>query len=142
MDVRDMTPAQLRAMADEKEARSGGITADEHERRLSVVRGEAPEEAPTEVPADTTVRHAVVDGIEIDVDMRTIMDIRTMRIIGRARKGSDEDATFAAIELFDRLLGDQRERVERELSDADGFCPVERYVSFAMRLFEEVGAKN
>lgn len=160
MDARDMTPAQLRAMADEMESKSVGITADEHERRISVVRGGAPDEtsreherelekmwedaAPTsdETKDPGYMRHVTVDGIKVDVDMRVIMDIRTMRIIGRARKGSDEDATFASIELFDRILGDQREEVEAALSDEDGFCPVDQYVTFAMRLFEEVGAKN
>ena len=34
MDARDMTPAQLRAMADEMEAKAPGITAGEHERAL------------------------------------------------------------------------------------------------------------
>ena len=139
-----MTPGQLRAMADEMERSAAGIDADEHERRLAMVRGGAPDEGAGGAAGtvNPTVRHVEVDGIPVDVDMRVVSDVRTMRTIGRARKGTDEDATFAALELFDRILGDQRGRVERELSDADGFCGVDRYVSFAMRLFEEVGAKN
>ena len=123
MDARDMTPAQLRAMADEMETKTPGITADEHER-------------------PGYMRHVTVDGIDVDVDMRVIADIRTMRIIADVQGKDDAESAFAAIKLFDRILGDQREAVEEALSDADGYCPVERYVDFAMRLFEAVGAKN
>ena len=116
MEVIDgMTPDQLRAMADEME---GG------ERRPGYMR------------------RAEVDGIEVDVDMRIIADIRTMRIIADVQGKDDDESAFAAIRLFDRILGDQREAVEKALSDEDGFCPVEKYVTFAMRLFEAVGAKN
>ena len=114
MEVIDgMTPDQLRAMADKMEAKTPGY-----------------------------MRCVEVDGIEVDVDMRIIADIRTMRIIADVQGRDDTASAFAAIRLFDRILGDQRERVEAALSDADGYCPVERYVNFAMRLFEAVGAKN
>ena len=65
-----------------------------------------------------------------------------MRIIADVQGKDDAESAFAAIKLFDRILGDQREEVEKALSDEDGFCPVDRYVTFAMRLFEAVGAKN
>lgn len=116
MEIIDgMTPAQLRAMADEME---GGGARPGYMRRVEV------------------------DGITVDVDMRVIADIRTMRIIADVQGKNDADSAFAAIKLFDRILGDQREMVEKALSDADGYCPVDRYVNFAMRLFEAVGAKN
>lgn len=116
MEVIDgMTPDQLRAMADEMEG--GGARPG-------------------------YMRHVEVDGIEVDVDMRVIADIRTMRIIADVQGKDDSESAFAAIRLFDRILGDQRDAVEDALSDEDGFCPVERYVGFAMRLFEAVGAKN
>lgn len=116
MEVIDgMTPDQLRAMADEME---GGVTRPGYMRR------------------------AEVDGIAVDVDMRVVADIRTMRIIADVQGKDDAESAFAAIKLFDRILGDQREAVEKALSDEDGFCPVDRYVAFAMRLFEAVGAKN
>ena len=160
MDARDMSPAQLRAMADEMEAKAPGITADEHERRISVVRGGSPDETRREderalekmwegaANLDDApkrpgyMRHASVDGIEVDVDMRVIADIRTMRIIADVQGKGDAESAFAAIRLFDRILGDQRAEVEKALSDEDGYCPVEKYVEFAMRLFEAVGAKN
>ena len=116
MEVIDgMTPDQLRAMADEMEG--GGVRPG-------------------------YMRRVEVDGITVDVDMRVISDIRTMRIIADVQGRDDTASAFAAIRLFDRILGDQRERVEKALSDADGYCPVDRYVNFAMRLFEAVGAKN
>lgn len=116
MEVIDgMTPDQLRAMADEMEG-----------------EGKRP----------GYMRRVEVDGITVDVDMRVISDIRTMRIIAEMHGKDDSESAFAAIKLFDRILGEQRDAVEKALSDADGFCPVERYVSFAMRLFEAVGAKN
>ena len=113
--IEGMTPEQLRAMADEME---GGDKRPGY------------------------MRHVTVDGIAVDVDMRVITDIRTMRIIADVQGRDDAESAFAAIRLFDRILGAQRETVEAALSDEDGFCPVERYVTFAMRLFEEVGAKN
>ena len=132
MDARDMTPAQLRAMADEMEAKTHGITADEHERALEKMwEGAAPTSDEPKRPG--YMRRVEVDGIEVDVDMRIIADVQ-----GK----DDSESAFAAIRLFDRILGDQRERVEKALSDADGYCPVDRYVNFAMRLFEAVGAKN
>lgn len=116
MEVIDgMTPEKLRAMADEME---GGGARPGYMRRVEV------------------------DGITVDVDMRVISDIRTMRIIADVQGKDDSESAFAAIKLFDRILGEQRETVESALSDADGFCSVERYISFAMRLFEAVGAKN
>lgn len=116
MEVIDgMTPEQLRAIADEMEG-----------------AGQRP----------GYMRRVEVDGIAVDVDMRVIADIRTMRIIADVQGKDDAESAFAAIKLFDRILGEQRETVGSALSDADGFCPVERYISFAMRLFEAVGAKN
>lgn len=157
MEVIDgITPEQLRAMADKIEAKSCGITAEEHERRIRAARGEDWDEA-TRVTEKTWesaakldeepkrpgyMRRVEVDGITVDVDMRVIADIRTMRIIADVQGKDDAESAFAAIKLFDRILGDQREDVEAALSDEDGFCPVERYVTFAMRLFEAVGAKN
>lgn len=160
MYAQDMTPAQLRAMADEMEAKSVGVTADEHERRISVLRGGAPDDARREderalekmwedaAERDDApkrpgyMRRVTVDGITIDVDMRVIADIRTMRIVADVRGRDDADSTFDAIKLFDRILGDQREAVEDALSDEDGFCLIDRYGEFAMRVFEAVGAKN
>lgn len=113
-DVIEYTPEQLRALADEMdgaERKSGHI------------------------------RHVTVSGIGVDVDMRVIGDIRTMRQVGKIQKGGD-DGVFAAIDLFDRILGDQRGEVEERLADADGFVPVDDYVSFCMAVFEAVGAKN
>lgn len=116
MEVIDgMTPDQLRAMADEME---GSVQRPGYMRRVEV------------------------DGITVDVDMRVIADIRTMRIVAGVQGKDDSESAFAAIRLFDRILGDQRESVEKALSDEDGFCPMEKYVEFAMRLFEAVGAKN
>ena len=142
MEVIDgMTPDQLRAMADKMEAKTHGITADEHERALEKMWEDA---APTsdEPKRPGYMRCVEVDGIAVDVDMRIIADIRTMRIIADVQGKNDAESAFAAIRLFDRILGDQREAVEKALSDADGYCPVDRYVNFAMRLFEAVGAKN
>lgn len=113
--IEGMTPEQLRAMADEMEG-----------------TGQRP----------GYMRRVEVDGITVDVDMRVIADIRTMRIIADVQGKDDAESAFAAIKLFDRILGDQREAVEAALSDADGYCPVDRYVAFAMLLFEAVGAKN
>lgn len=114
-DVIDYTPAQLRALADEMD---GGSDA-----------------------RPGNVRRITVDGIAIDVDMRGIGDIRTLRKVREAQKGGS-DAAFAALDLFDAILGTQRERVERELQDDDGYLSSERYMTFCSHVFEAVGAKN
>lgn len=110
------TPAQLRAMADEME-------------------GKQQEQRPA------TVRHVEVEGIGLDIDMRTVGDIRTLRLVRDARKGGD-DAVFAALDLFDALLGDKRAEVEKALEDEDGYIPADSYVDFCAKVFEAVGAKN
>lgn len=109
-----MTPDQLRAMADEMDGADAPLG---HVRRVEV------------------------DGIRLDVDMRVVSDIRTLRMIRDVQKGG-EGAAFVALDLFDRLLGDQRERVEVELSDGDGFCDADAYLTFCTHVFEAVGAKN
>lgn len=138
MDAKDLTPDQLRAIADEMEARGKGITSDEHERRVSAIRGGKPCE---EEVRPGYMRHIVIDGIPLDIDMRMVSDIRTMRMIGEIQKGG-EGSAFAALELSDRILGDQLGAVEDALSDADGYCPADKYCEFAVRIFEAVGAKN
>ena len=142
MEVIDgMTPAQLRAMADEMEGKTPDDARRDHERALEKMwEGAAPTSDEPKRPG--YMRRVEVDGIEVDVDMRIIADIRTMRIIADVQGRDDTASAFAAIRLFDRILGDQREAVEAALSDADGYCPVDRYVDFAMRIFEAVGAKN
>ena len=76
-----MTPAQLRRMADEMEASaSRGITADEHERRLSAIRGFSEVEEPV---APGYMRHVEVDGIRLDIDMRRVKDLRTLRLVAK-----------------------------------------------------------
>lgn len=110
----DYTPDELRAMADEMEGRAA---------------------------EPSTVRHVEVDGIGLDVDMRAVGDIRTFRLVKDAQRGGEE-AAFAAIELFDAILGEQVEKVEKALADADGYVSAEVYIGFCAKVFEAVGAKN
>ena len=113
MEENAMTPDQLRALADEMEADA----------------------------RPGYMRRIEIDGIPLEIDMRAMADIHALRAIGEIQKGG-EGSTFAAVELFDRILGDQREAVEDALSDADGYCPADAYCEFAVRIFEAVGAKN
>lgn len=87
------------------------------------------------------IRHVEVDGIGVDVDMRVVGDIRTLRLVGKAGKDGSE-GFFATVELFDTVLGDQVERVERALADGSGNVPAAKYLAFCERVFEAVGAKN
>lgn len=112
--IEGATPEQLRAMADEMEG-----------------AGQRP----------GYMRRVEIDGIPLDVDMRVVSDIRTLRLIRDVQKNGD-DAAFKALDLFDRVLGDQRGRVEAALADADGYCPADAYLTFCTRIFEAVGAKN
>lgn len=141
MDARSMTPEQLRELAAQMEEGRAGADADEHERRISVIRGDKPAEAGEEEARPGNMRRIEVDGIPLDIDMRAVSDIRTLRAIGEIQKGGN-GSTFAAVELFDRILGDCREAVEAALSDEDGYCPADAYCDFAVRIFEAVGAKN
>lgn len=124
MEIIDgMTPEQLRAMADEMDARRENERADAAPRRFGYMR------------------RVEIDGIPLDVDMRVVSDIRTLRLIRDVQKDGG-DAAFKALDLFDRVLGDQRGRVEAALADADGYCPADAYLAFCTRIFEAVGAKN
>lgn len=117
MEVIDgsLTPERLRAMADEMEGR--------------------------EPARPGYMRRVEVDGIALDVDMRVVKDVRTLRLVGEIQKGGP-DSAFKMLDLFDLLLGDKRAEVEGKLADADGFTDAERYMAFCEKVFEAVGAKN
>lgn len=112
--VPEMTAEQLRAMAD---------AMDAEEQRPGYMR---------------TVD---VDGVAVDVDMRVVGDIRTLRLIAAVDKGGP-DAVQNIMRLFDRLFGEQQDRIIDALSDEDGFCPAQRFTEFCVHLLNEVGAKN
>ena len=114
-DFKDMTPEELRALAAALEAKTEALEPNR--------------------------RRVTVDGITLDVDVHVISDIRTLRLVRDIQRTGD-DAVFAALDLFDLLLGDQRDRVEKALEDADGHVDAERYIEFCGRVFEAVGAKN
>ena len=140
MDARDMTPAQLRAMADEMEVNTSGITAREHERALEKMwEGAAPTSDEPKRPG--YMRTVDVDGITVDVDMRVVGDIRTLRLIASVDRGGP-DAVQNIMRLFDRLFGEQQDRIIDALSDDDGFCSAQRFTEFCVHLLSEVGAKN
>ncbi len=135
MDARDMTPEQLRAMADEMEHKDGGVDADEHERRLTALRGGAAD------PAPGYMRRVTMDGIDLDIDMRRVKDLRTLRLVARINAGGP-DALEATLDLADFILGDQAEKVVASITDADGFMDAERYTDIFTKVFKAVGAKN
>ena len=123
MDADKMTPEELIALAEEKGSPKGG---------MRVVAGS---------PKPPTVRTVEVDGVTVDVDMRLITDIRTVRKLREIERLGDRGG-MEALDLFDRVLGDQAERVIDALSDEDGFCSVEAYSTFVGHVFRAVGAKN
>lgn len=120
MGMENITPEMLREMAEKMERGDGDVLDFE--------------------PAKPKpyVRHVDVDGVSIDIDMRRVKDYRAMSLIAKVEAGD----SFAAITLFDFLLGDQRESAIEQLSDDDGFCDAERFVAFCARLLDAVGAKN
>lgn len=118
----NLTPEQLRELADKMEQEgSGAIDYNDLTEQVKPY-----------------VRIVELDGIKVKIDMRRVKDYRTVAMIARIDKGE----TFAAVELFDFLLGDERDKVINALSDADGFCDAEVFIKFCTRLLEEVGAKN
>lgn len=123
MGMDEITPEMLREMAARIESDDNKVIDLERE-----------------AIADTKpyIRHAEIDGVSLDVDMRRVRDYRAMSLIAKVESGD----SFAAITLFDFLLGDQRGSAIDQLSDADGFCDAERFVQFCGKLLNEVGAKN
>lgn len=118
----NLTPEQLRELADKMEQEgSGAIECSDSTEQVKPY-----------------VRIVELDGIKVKIDMRRVKDYRTVAMIARIDKGE----TFAAVELFDFLLGDEQDKVIEKLSDADGFCDAETFVTFCTRLLEKVGAKN
>lgn len=82
-----------------------------------------------------------VDGLELDIDMRAVEDIRTLRLIAKVEK-EGEEGVFAAVDLFDFILGDQVEKVMDHLKDEEGFVPSTAYSAFCADVLKAVGAKN
>ena len=83
-----------------------------------------------------------VDGVDLSIDRRAVKDIRTFRLIGEVEQGGSR-APFAAVELFDFLLGDeQRRAVEKELADEAGFVDSDRYALLLVKLLSSPELKN
>lgn len=151
MEATELTPQQLRELADRMERGSAAPDADEHKRRLSAIRGgkaESPEHALEKMWEDSTpqskrgyINHVEVEGIPLDIDMRRVKDLRTLRLVAEVQKGGS-DSLAATLELADFVLGDQREKVERAMTDDDGFIDAVKYTDVFTKLFEAVGAKN
>lgn len=127
-------------MADAMEAKTPGITANEHERALEKM-WEGAASTSDEPKRPGYMRTVEVDGVTVEVDMRVVGDIRTLRLIAAVDKGGP-DAVQNIMRLFDRLFGDQQDRIIDALSDDDGFCPAQRFTEFCVHLLNEVGAKN
>ena len=141
MDANEMTPEQLRELADRMESRPLGIDADEHERRIEAIRGGRPDEAGGRGSRPGYMRRVEIDGIDLDIDMRRVKDLRSLRLIADIQKGGD-GSLYSALELADFMFGDQREKVERAFTDGDGFIDAAKYTDVFVKLFQEVGAKN
>lgn len=120
--MENLTPEQLRELADKIEQDDSYI--DDYSDLTE--------------QAKPYVRIVELDGIKVKIDMRRVKDYRTVALIARIDKGE----SFAAVELFDFLLGNERDKVIDALSDADGFCDAETFIKFCTRLLEKVGAKN
>ncbi len=125
MEMEEITPEMLREMAAKIERGDDKV--------LDIERGDI--KAVAEKPY---IRHVGIDGASVDIDMRRVRDYRAMSLIAKVEAGD----SFAAISLFEFLLGDQKDSAIEQLSDADGFCDAERFVQFCGKLLNEVGAKN
>lgn len=87
---------------------------------------------------EPTKREVTIDGVAVTVDMRKVKDYRTLSLIS-AVDGGD---TLAAVRLFEFILGDQRDKVVKALTDDTDYCDAERVMAFCSKLMERVGAKN
>lgn len=113
-----ITPEQLREIAAKMEAES--------------------EQAFEVVTPPANIRHIEVDGIELDIDLRRLKDYRTMSLIAKVEGGD----MFAAIQLFDFLLGDQRDKAIKAMTDESDFCDATKFVEFCGKVLDAAGAKN
>lgn len=128
MDLDGITPDQLRELADKIE--------DSGQHRMAHEVVDALQEKV--VSMRPHIRHVEVDGVSIDIDMRRVRDYRALSLIAKVEAGD----SFAAITLFEFLLGNQKDAAIEQLSDEGGFCDAERFVKFCGKLLTEVGAKN
>lgn len=113
-----ITPEQLREMAAKMEA--------EGDRGFVVVE-----------PQDS-IRHIEVDGVSLDIDVRRLKDYRTLSLIAKV-EGGDQ---FAAIQLFDFLLGDQRDKAVKAMTDENDYCDAGAFLKLCSKVLEAAGAKN
>ena len=106
-------------------------------RALSEANGQKAEAEP-----DQNALRVTVDGIDLSIDRRAVKDIRTFRLIGEVEQGGSR-APFAAVELFDFLLGKgQRKAVEKELADEAGYIDADRYALLLVKLLNSAELKN
>lgn len=113
-----ITPEQLREMAAKMEVES--------------------EQAFEVVTPPANIRHIEVDGIALDIDVRRIKDYRTLSLIAKVEGGD----MFAAIQLFDFLLGDQRDKAVKAMTDESDYCDAEAFMGLCSKVLEAAGAKN
>ena len=85
-----------------------------------------------------------IKGVNVSVDPRALTDARAVRLLRdviRASRAYSEGQEFDVedmmkfYDLFDFVLGDQADRVIKELGDEDGFTSTEVIGQFISELF-------
>lgn len=74
-----------------------------------------------------------VRGIPLSVEEEVFDDYRTLRLFARIRK----DDTFAAVELFERVFGEEQVDNLIEQLEQDGTCKASDFVEFAFEAIDE-----
>ena len=135
-----MTPELLRAMADEMEAKTPGITANEHERALEKIwEGAAPTGDEPKRPG--YMRTVDVDGITVDVDMRVVA---TSGPSASSRRSTRAVPTRCRTSCASSTASSASSRTGLSTRSAmmTGSAPPSDSLSSVSHLLSEVGAKN
>lgn len=93
----------------------------------------------------TKTKTVTVQGIEVTVNPRVFDDWETMELLSLTNPddGSKPSGT-AGLKLFRRVLGSQRDKVQKALGekDEDGFVPIEVLNSFMQELMNKVAPNS
>ena len=93
---------------------------------------------------DEHIRHITVEGIELDVDTRKLLDPRFTYALAKVsddRVGASDKLVWY-MRMLDMVFGDDTYGIMCELQGEDGVISEERWNAFFLGAMEALGEKN
>lgn len=144
MDIKDMTPAQLREYAAEKERTAN----DMRDRYLCVNESPKLKTVEGKKPLHPWDREVEFEGETYTVDMRRTKSREFVRLVAAMQKSANQSGDGSAeiadvIAVFDYLFGGEvDDKVAATVRASKGYDDFEEIMRIEGAIFEAVGAKN